>query len=160
MQPKLLAEIDNLKIKLDTTPAYVPPPGIAIRLPNPKPMPEQAELQRVLVSENKLVFLREKDFAKAVEEELKNGNSDYTTRRETVKGPDGKVLMKKGSTGQPAPVRFDPQAQPAFRDVHVASCLCADEGGGRGQHNQYCQRLGYSPIAGDCSLWRGQSWTA
>ena len=127
---ELLAEIDKLKIKLDTTPAYVPPPGIAIRLPNPKPMPEQAELQRVLVSEGKLVFLREKDFAKAVEEELKNGNSDYTTRRETVKGPDGKVLMKKGSTGQPAPVRkliFDPLKMANFftranvgnRDVKV-----------------------------------------
>jgi hypothetical protein len=127
---ELLAEIDKLKIKLDTTPAYVPPPGITIRLPNPKPMPEQAELQRVLVSENKLVFLREKDFAKAVEEELRNGNSDYTTRRETVKGPDGKVLMKKGSTGQPAPVRkltFDPLKMANFftranvgnRDVKV-----------------------------------------
>jgi hypothetical protein len=108
---ELLAEIDKLKVKLDTTPAYVPPPGIAIRLPNPKPMPEQAELQRVLVSEGKLHFLREKEFAKVVEEELKNGNADYTTRRETVKGPDGKPVMKKGSTGQPAPVRkltFDP----------------------------------------------------
>jgi hypothetical protein len=108
---ELLAEIDKLKVKLDTTPAYVPPPGIAIRLPNPKPMPEQAELQRVLVSEGKLHFLKEKEFAKVVEEELKNGNSDYTTRRETVKGPDGKPVMKKGSTGQPAPVRkltFDP----------------------------------------------------
>lgn len=127
---ELLAEIDKLKIKLDTTPAYVPPPGIAIRLPNPKPMPEQAELQRVLVTENRLVFLREKDFAKAVEEELKNGNSDYTTRREVVKGPDGKPVMKKGSTGQPAPVRkltFDPLKMANFfnranvgnRDVKV-----------------------------------------
>jgi hypothetical protein len=108
---ELLAEIDKLKLKLDTTPPYVPPPGITIQLPNPKPMPEQAELQRVLVSEGKLHFLKEKDFAKVVEEELKNGNSDYTTRRETVKGPDGKPVMKKGSTGQPAPVRkltFDP----------------------------------------------------
>jgi cell division protein FtsB len=128
---ELLAEIDKLKIKLDTTPPYVPPPGIAVRLPNPKPMPEQAELQRVLVSEGKLVFLREKDFAKAVEEALKNGDSaDYITRRETVKGPDGKVLMKKGSTGQPAPVRkltFDPTKMSNFfaranvgnRDVKV-----------------------------------------
>jgi hypothetical protein len=127
---ELLAEIDKLKIKLDTTPAYVPQPGIAIRLPNPKPMPEQAELQRVLVSEGKLHFIKEKDFAKAVEEELKNGNTDYTTRREIVKGPDGKPVMKKGSTGQPAPVRkltFDPikmanffnRANVGNRDVKV-----------------------------------------
>jgi hypothetical protein len=102
---QMLAEIDKLKIKLDTTPPYVPPPGIAIRLPNPKPMPDQAELQRVLVTEGKLHFVKEKDFAKAVEEELKNGNESYTTKRETVKGPDGKPLMKKGSTGQPAPVK-------------------------------------------------------
>jgi hypothetical protein len=108
---ELLAEIDKLKVKLDTTPAYVPPPGIEIRLPNPKPMPEQAELQRVLVTEGKLHFIKEKDFAKAVEEALKNGDSDYTTRREIVKGTDGKPVMKKGSTGQPAPVKkltFDP----------------------------------------------------
>lgn len=54
-----------------------------------------------------------------MEEELKNGNSDYTTRREVVKGPDGKPLMKKGSTGQPAPVRkltFDPQKLAKFFD--------------------------------------------
>lgn len=116
---ELLAEIDKLKVKLDTTPPYVPPPGIAIRLPNPKPMPEQAELQRVIVSEGKLHFLKERDFAKAVEEELKNGNSDYTTRREIVKGPDGKPVMKKGSTGQPAPVRkltFDPLKMTKFFD--------------------------------------------
>jgi hypothetical protein len=127
---QLLVEIDKLKLKLDTTPAYVPPPGIAIRLPNPKPMPDQAELQRVLVSEGKLHFVKEKDFLKAVEEELKNGNSDYTVRQETVKGPDGKVVMKKGSTGQPAPVRkltFDPAKLTKFfnktnlgnRDVKV-----------------------------------------
>lgn len=127
---ELLAEIDKLKIKLDTTPPYVPPPGIAIRLPNPKPMPDQAELQRVLVSEGKLYFLREKDFAKLIEDQLKEGNSDYTTRRETVKGPDGKVVMKKGSTGQPAPVKrltFDPLKMANFfnranvgnRDVKV-----------------------------------------
>lgn len=116
---ELLAEIDKLKVKLDTTPPYVPPPGIAIRLPNPKPMPEQAELQRVIVSEGKLHFLKERDFAKAVEEELKNGNADYTTRREIVKGPDGKPVMKKGSTGQPAPVRkltFDPLKMTKFFD--------------------------------------------
>ncbi len=114
---QLLAEIDKLKLKLDTTPAYVPPPGIAVRLPAPKPMPDNAEIQRVLVTGGKLVFLRNEEFWNVIEEEFKKENPAYLLKKEMLKGPDGKPLTKKGPTGQNVPQRkmyFDNQKMAAY----------------------------------------------
>ena len=102
---RLLAEIDQLKLKLDTTPAYHPPPGITVRLPSPKPMPEKAELQRVFVSDNKLLFVQNEDVLKLVEDQLRTGNFDYSARREPLKDASGKIVMRPGKNGVPAPVK-------------------------------------------------------
>jgi len=102
---QLLAEIDKLKLKLDTTPRFEAQPPVVVRLPNAKPMPEKAEIHRVLVTENRIMFLQNLQLAQVIEEELKKDGSPYTLRRETLKGPDGKPIMKKGPSGLPVQQR-------------------------------------------------------
>ncbi|MEI6871945.1 MAG: hypothetical protein WCL08_06650, partial [Verrucomicrobiota bacterium] len=113
----LLAQIDQLTVKLDTTPRFETPPPVVVRLPNAKPMPERAEIHRILISQNKIVFLNNQELADRVEEELKKANPEYMLRREVLKGPDGKPLMKKGATGLPVPqkkVYFDADKMEAY----------------------------------------------
>jgi hypothetical protein len=110
----LTDEAEKLKARLDTTPRYVPPPPVQVRLPNPKTMPEQAAIHHVLVSGNKLMPVRIQELQTAVEnelEELKKNNSDIIVKKEDVKGPDGKPMMKKVAGKAPAPMRkvtFEP----------------------------------------------------
>ena len=110
----LTDEAEKLKARLDTTPRYVPPPPVQVRLPNPKTMPEQAVIHHVLVSGNKLMPVRIQELQTAVEnelEELKKNNSDIIVKKEDVKGPDGKPMMKKVAGKAPAPMRkvtFEP----------------------------------------------------
>jgi hypothetical protein len=96
----LLAEIDKLKIKLDTTPPYVPPADIGVNLPNTKPMPDKAEIHRFLISENRIMHLANTDFRKNIEQELRRGRKDYTVKQDVVKDPTGKPVMKKEANGQ------------------------------------------------------------
>lgn len=102
---QLLALIDELKVKLDKTPKFEAPPPVVVRLPNARPMPENAQIHRVLVTENRIVFLRNQEFTKLLDEEFKKDGMPFVLRRETVKGPDGKPVMKKGTSGLPVPVR-------------------------------------------------------
>ncbi len=102
---KLLAEVDQLKARLDTTPVYVPPPAVVVKLPNPRPMPDKAELQRFLVFGNRLVFLNEDQFSEMVEAELKRAEPTTAVSRETVKGADGKPVMVKDRSGRSSPQR-------------------------------------------------------
>ena len=96
----LLAEIDKLKVKLDTTPPYVPPAPIGVRLPSPRPMPEKAELHRFFISEGRVMYVDHEKFKKDVEMELRRGNKQYTIRQDVVKDAAGKPVMKKEPTGQ------------------------------------------------------------
>ena len=110
----LTDEAEKLKARLDTTPRYVPPPPVQVRLPNPKTMPDQAAIHHVLVSGNKLMPVRIQELQTAVEnelEELKKNNSDIIVKKEDVTGPDGKPMMKKVAGKAPAPMRkvtFEP----------------------------------------------------
>src|SRR6266853_728419 len=47
---KMLGDLDKLKQQLDTTPVYAPPPAMVVKLPNPRPMPDKAEIHRFLVA--------------------------------------------------------------------------------------------------------------
>jgi len=102
---QLLAEVDKLKVKLDSTPHYEAPPPVVVRLPNAKPMPEKAEIHRVLITGNRIIFLQNVQLTQMIEEKLKEDGSPYTLRRETVKGADGKPKMKKGPSGLLVPER-------------------------------------------------------
>lgn len=110
----LTDEAEKLKARLDTTPRYVPPPPVQVRLPNPKPPPDQSVMHHVLVSGNKLMPTRLPELQAVVEnelEELKKNNSDIIVKKEDVKGPDGKPMMKKVAGKAPTPMRkvtFEP----------------------------------------------------
>ncbi len=102
---QMLTEVDNLKKKLDSTPRYEPPPGIVVRLPSSKAMPDGALLQRVIISENRLMFVRNDDLFNIVEEQFKKEDPAFFVKKELMKGPDGKPLTKKGPSGLSVPVR-------------------------------------------------------
>lgn len=108
----MLAEVDKLKLRLDTTPVYVPPPATIVKLPNPRPMPENAELRRFLVMGGKILFLNDEQFADLLEQDLKRAETTMAISKETVKGADGKPVMVKDKSGRSSPQRkivFDPK---------------------------------------------------
>ncbi len=121
----MLAEVDKLKLRLDTTPVYAPPPATIVKLPNPRPMPEGAEISRFLVMGGRVLFLNEEQFSDLVEAELKRNESALAISKETVKGPDGKPVMVKDKSGRSSPQRkivFDPKKLAAhFARVRLGS---------------------------------------
>jgi hypothetical protein len=120
---KMLEDIEKLKIQLDNTPRYQPPPPMTIRLPSPRPLPPNANIHRVFVSEGKLFYLNNDPLFHLIEEKLKDdfeGAKMGLLKRENLKGPDGKPLTKKGPTGQTIPQRhstFDPAKLAAYFDA-------------------------------------------
>ena len=102
---KMLADLDQLKARLDTTPVYVPPPAVVVKLPNPRPMPDKAEVQHFLVAGGRIFFLNDEQFQDMVEAELKRAEPTIAISRETVKGPDGKPVMVKDKAGHASPQR-------------------------------------------------------
>ncbi len=102
---KLLAEVDQMKARLDQTPVYQPPPPTVVKLPNPRPMPDQAQLQRFLISGKRIIYLNEEDTVELVERELKQADASIALSHETVKGPDGKPAMQREKSGRLSPVR-------------------------------------------------------
>ena len=99
---KLLAEVDKLKALLDRTPVFQPPPvgpATVVKLPNPRPMPANADLQHFLVAGGRIIFINDDEFTKLVEQEMKNNEQTLVLSRETVKGADGKPVMLKDKAG-------------------------------------------------------------
>lgn len=96
----MLADIDKLKQRLDTTPVYVPPPATVVKLPNPRPMPEKAEVHHFLIAGGRIYFLNDQKFTDTVEAELKRSEPTTAVSRETVKGADGKPVMVKDKSGR------------------------------------------------------------
>ena len=105
---KLLAEVDKLKAQLDKTPVpVVAPTGPAtvVKLPNPRPMPANADIMHFLIVGGRISFINDDEIEKLVEQELRNHETTLVLTRETVKGPDGKPLMVKDKLGRVAPQR-------------------------------------------------------
>ncbi len=113
---KLLAELDALKARLDTTPVYQAPPATIVKLPNPRPMPEKAEVQHFLVVGGRVVFTNDEEFSKLVEGELKRSEASIALSRETVKGADGKPVMQRDKSG-----RLSPQRKVVFDSKKLAA---------------------------------------
>jgi hypothetical protein len=112
---ELLAEIDKLKVQLDTTPKPKNLPTVVARLPNPKPMPQNAQMHRVLVTENKLFMIRKDELIHLVEEELKKANPSILARTLPQKGATRSLLSApqpatppKGSAAAKPQLLFDP----------------------------------------------------
>lgn len=100
---KLLAEIDKLKARLDTTPVYTPEPATVVRLPNPRPMPENAEIQRFLVAGGRVVYLNDEGFMKLVLDEVEKNGKPFIVSRDTMRDATGKVVMVKDRQGKSVP---------------------------------------------------------
>lgn len=100
---KLFAEVDKLKALLDTTPVYTPPPSTVVRLPNPRPMPEKAVLQRFLVANGKVLYLNEEEFMKLVVTEIEKSQKQLLHAEVPIKAADGTVLMVKDRFGKMVP---------------------------------------------------------
>lgn len=96
---KMLGEIDLLKARLDTTPVFTPPPAVVVKLPNPRPMPVNADVQHFLVIGGRIYFLNDKKFLETVEAELNRAEPTAAISREAVKGPDGRPVMVKDKAG-------------------------------------------------------------
>jgi len=100
---KLLAEIEKLKARLDTTPVYVPEPATIVRLPNPRAMPENAEIQRFLIAGGRVVYLNDDGFIKLVTDEVEKNGKPFIVSRETMRDATGKVVMAKDRQGKTVP---------------------------------------------------------
>jgi hypothetical protein len=118
----MLEDIEELKIQLDNTPRYQPPPPTTIRLPNPRPLPANATIHRFFISDGKLAYLNSDSLLHLVEEKLKDdarAKEMGVLKRENLKGPDGKPLTKKGPNGATIIQRhstFDPARLSAYFD--------------------------------------------
>jgi Asp-tRNA(Asn)/Glu-tRNA(Gln) amidotransferase C subunit len=105
---ELLAQIDKLKVALDTTPKPKVGPAITARLPNPKPMPEKAQMHRILVTENRLFLIRKDEVLQMVEQELKKESPAILakTGKSLLSAPT--VSAPKGAPSAPKQLIFDP----------------------------------------------------
>lgn len=63
---KLIAEVERLKALLDDTPIFKPEPPTFVRLPNPRPFPENPNETRILVAKQGVLFLNEKTFIEPI----------------------------------------------------------------------------------------------
>jgi hypothetical protein len=100
---KLLAEADRLKALLDKTPVPVAAPvgpATVVKLPNPRPMPANADIMHFLIVGGRLSFINGEEFEKLVEQEIRNNETALVLTRETVKGADGKPVMVKDKFGR------------------------------------------------------------
>ncbi len=110
---KLLAEVDKLKAQLDKTPVpVVQPVGPAtiVKLPNPRPMPANADIQHFIVAGGRITYIATEEFERLIEQEIKNNENALVISRETIKGPDGKPVIvkdKSGRTSQQRKITYD-----------------------------------------------------
>ncbi|MEO6786809.1 MAG: hypothetical protein ABI318_11810 [Chthoniobacteraceae bacterium] len=100
---KLLAEVDRLKALLDKTPVFAPKPAgpaTVVKMPNPRPMPANADIQHFLIAGGRITFINGDEIEKLVEQEIRNNETALVLSRETVKGADGKPLTVKDKLGR------------------------------------------------------------
>ena len=74
---KLFAEVDRLKKALDDTPVYQPPPPKYVRIPNPRPMPENAVKEQFMIVKGRVIYLNEPQFLSAVMAEFEKNKKSF-----------------------------------------------------------------------------------
>ena len=87
----LLAEQQRLKALLDTTPVAAPPPDKIVRIPNSRPLPEKAKLERYLVIGNELFGYDPEGAKKLLIQEFQNARTRL--EKERTKAPDGSTQI-------------------------------------------------------------------
>ena len=102
----LLADADKLKAQLDKTPVPKPAPllpSTVVKLPNPRPMPGNVDIQHFLIAGGRITYINGDEFEKLVEQEIRTNEQALVLTRETVKGADGKPVMVKDKAGRLTP---------------------------------------------------------
>ncbi len=84
---KAFAEVDRLKKALDDTPVYAPPPPKYVRIPNPRPMPENAVRENFLITKGRVVYLNEAQFLSAVMAEFEKNKKTFLSPKATADKP-------------------------------------------------------------------------
>lgn len=92
---KLLVEVERLKKLLDETPVYVPPPATVVKLPNPREIPENATMQRFIVTGGKVYYLNDAEFMKYVVQEIEKNQKNLVFGEVPVKDSFGNPVMEK-----------------------------------------------------------------
>ena len=90
---KLLAEVERLKALLDETPEYKPEPATIVRLPNPRPYPEQPNETRVLVAKEGVIVFNQNEFLAPLLDGLTKMSRDLTYREIKI-DPFAKLLTE------------------------------------------------------------------
>lgn len=102
---KQLAEVDKLKALLDSTPVYTPPPATVVKLPNPRPMPENAVIQRFLIAGGRINYLNDEEYLKLVTKQIESNMRNLISSEVTVKTATGAPAMAKDKSGRLVPVK-------------------------------------------------------
>ncbi len=100
---KQLAELDKLKAQLDTTPIYTPPASTIVKLPNPRPMPEKAVIQRFLVANGRVNYLNDEEYLKLVVKQIDSNLKTLINKEVPVKSAAGLPVMVKDRFGKMVP---------------------------------------------------------
>lgn len=90
---KLLTEVERLKALLDQTPEYKPEPPKYVRLPNPRPFPDQPNVTRVLVARQGVLVLNENTFVQPILDGLGKIKSQLEYK-DVKMDPFAKMLQK------------------------------------------------------------------
>lgn len=91
----LLNEVEKAKALLDTTPVYVPPPATVVKLPNPRPIPQNAVIQRFLVVGDRVVYLNDAEFYRVITEGIDKQAKQLAFAGQ-IKDLFGEVIMAGG----------------------------------------------------------------
>ena len=105
---KLLTELERLKVLLDQTPVYHPPPPTYVRLPNPRPYPEKPNETRILVAKQGVLSFNQTKFLQPILDGMEKVKSQLEFQK--VEYPPFAKLLE-GILGSPA------SAQKAWPDI-------------------------------------------
>jgi hypothetical protein len=113
----LLAEQQRLKGVLDTTPVVAPPEAKIVRIPNSRPLPEKAELQRYLVTQGQIFHLDVANAKKLVLSDFQSVRSRLEKERVKDAKGESKVIYDQEKV-----VKHFEQRRLSLRnlDIHVA----------------------------------------
>lgn len=90
---KLLSELERLKALLDQTPVYKPDPPTYVRLPNPRPFPENPKETRILVAKAGGIFFNQQEFLTPLLEGLQKAKAQFAYREVKI-DPFAKMLQE------------------------------------------------------------------
>lgn len=110
----LLAEQQRLKGLLDTTPVVAPPAGKVVRIPNSRPVPEKAKMERYLIAGGQLFHLDIDAAMKLIMTELQSTRDRL--ERERTKAADG---SRKIIYDQDKVVKHFAQRRLSYRNLDI-----------------------------------------